>query len=112
MDAITVPTTFVAAWIIVLAVVALVVQAVVNQPKWGANVKRGITISIAFVLSLIYMISTGAISAVPANVQAGLVYWFVIFAGILAVAQSVYRFLKPYLATLEAKTSPGSTTET
>ena len=104
MDSITIPTTFTAAWIIVLALVALIVQAVANRPGWSSNLKRGITIGVAVVLGSFYMLATGAISVLPTNVQAVLVYWFIVIAGIIAVGQAVYNYLKPYLDKLETHT--------
>lgn len=105
MENIVVPTTFIAAWIVVLAFVGLVVQALANRPSWSPNLKRGVTVAIAAFLGTLYMVATGAISAIPLQVQDAVVYWFVVVAGILAVGQSVYGFLKPYLDKLEAKTS-------
>lgn len=106
MDPIAVPVTFAEAWVVVLGLVALVVQAVAQRPTWSANRKRGLTIVIAALLGTLYLAATGGISALPANVQAGLVYWFVVIAGIIAVGQAVYGFLKPWLAKIEQATSP------
>lgn len=106
MESITVPTTFTAAWIIVLAFVALIVQAIANQPGWSATGKRWATVGIAVLLGSIYMVATGAISVIPVDAQAVLVYWFIVIAGIIAVGQAVYGFMKPYLSKLEIVTSP------
>lgn len=105
MDAIIVPASFAAAWIIILALAALVIQAVINRSSWSSNMKRGVTIAIAVFLGTLYMVCTGAISAIPLPVQDAIVYWFIAVAGIVAVSQAVYGFFKPYLETLEAKTS-------
>lgn len=105
MEQIPIPTTFTAAWIVVLALVALVIQAVANQPRWSSNVKRGITIVVAVFLGSVYMVATGAITGIPVDVQAALVYWFIVVAGIIAVGQAVYNYLKPYLDRIEVASS-------
>ncbi len=105
MDPITIPTTFTAAWIVVLALVALIVQAIANQPGWTTTAKRWVAIAIAVVLGTLYMVATGAISVVPVETQAALVYWFIVVAGIVATGQAVYAFLKPALDKLETTTS-------
>lgn len=105
MENLTVPTTFVAAWVVVLGLVALVIQAIANRPTWSSNLKRGVTLGVAALLGTVYMVATGGISAVPLPVQETLVYWFVVVAGIVAVGQAVYGYLKPYLDSLEDKTS-------
>lgn len=110
MDSLVIPTTFTAAWIIVLGLVALIVQAIANQPGWTSGAKRWATIIIAVVLGTLHMVATGAVSVVPADTRDGLVYWFIIVAGIIAVGQSVYGFLKPYLAKLEVATSADALT--
>ena len=104
---ISIPTTFAAAWIVVLAAVALFVQAVVNQPRWSSTVKRWVTVGIAVVLGTLYMVATGAITELPTEVSETLTYWFIVVAGIIAVGQAVYNFLKPYLEKVEQATARG-----
>lgn len=106
MGEIVTPTTFTAAWIVVLGLVGLVVQAIAQQPAWTAGLKRIITVVVAVLLGTVYVVATGGISVVPGQVQAAIVYWFIVVAGIIAVGQAVYGFLKPYLEKLEVATSP------
>ena len=91
---------------VVLGLVALVVQAIANQPGWSSALKRGLVVGIAVILGTLYMIATGAISAFPVEWQAVIVYWFIVVAGIIAVGQAVYDFLKPILDKIEKATSP------
>lgn len=108
MEQIVTPTTFAEAWVIILGIVAVFVQAVINQPTWPSNVKRAVTVVVAIVLAVIYMVATGAISVVSADAQAAVVYWFIVIAGIVLVAQVVYRFIQPAAKKVEVITSPGS----
>lgn len=105
MDSITIPTTFTAAWIVILALFALIMQAIANQPGWTATAKRWVVIAIATLLGTLYMVATGAISVISRDVQAAVAYWFIVIAGIIAVGQAVYGFLKPALDKIEKVTS-------
>ena len=102
MDTITIPTTFAAAWIVILAILGLLIQSVSQAfATIPATAKRVLAAVIAVLLGTIYMVATGAIPDIPTQAQVWVAHWFVIAAGILAVGQAVYAYLKPFLAKVE-----------
>jgi len=102
VDTITIPTTFAAAWIVILAILGLLIQSASQAfATLTPNIKRVLTAVIAVLLGSIYMVATGSIPDVPAQAQTWIAHWFVIVAGILAVGQAVYAYLKPYLSKVE-----------
>ena len=101
---ISLPSTPAAAWLILLAFVGLVLQAVIQRPDWSARLKRGITLGVAAVLGTVYAVIFGAISGFPPGVVATLSSWLANIAAILVCGQAVYGYLKPILNKLESAT--------
>lgn len=104
MGGIVLGSTFDWAWSIVLGLVALPLISLVVQSHWSATVKRVTVVAVSAVLAVLYMVATGNVDGVPADVVAQLVRWFVILAGIVVVTQAVYNLVKGPLAKWEAVT--------
>lgn len=106
MDLSTIPTTLGEAWLVILGAIALVVQAVIQKPSWSPRRKRGVTVAVAVVLGTLYAVAAGMVEGFPPVWSEMLVGWLVLIAGIIVVSQAVYRFFRPWLATIERATSP------
>lgn len=104
MDVISLGTTFEWAWSVVLGLVALPLISLVIQSKWSANAKRVTAVAVSAVLAVLYLLAKGFVDGVPPDVVATLVYWFVLFASIVVVSQSVYNLLRGPLSKWEALT--------
>ena len=93
--------TLAQAWPIWLSAVALLLQAVINQPGWTPAVKKAVAVGVAGVLAAVYAVASGQIPEVPAEWVDVLVHWLIVGATILVIGQAVYGFLKTPLAAIE-----------
>ncbi|MDQ7991207.1 MAG: hypothetical protein AAGC63_00295 [Propionicimonas sp.] len=102
---IEIPVTFTQAWPLLLPFVALLLQAVVNQPSWTAKTKRWIAVGMATLMGVVYLVASGLIAEVPVAAQQVVVRFVIVVVAVLLAAQAVYSFLKPVLDKIEVKTA-------
>lgn len=98
-------TTLVWAWPIILAAIAMVLTAVVNQSQWSSQAKKLTTVIVSAVVGLVYAVAAGLISEVPQAWTAILVRALVVIAIIIVCGQAVYAFVKAPLTAIETVTS-------
>lgn len=102
---ITIPPDFGSAWLLLLPFLALLLQAIVNQPTWSAKVKRWIAVGMATLMGVVYLVASGQIAEIPVAAQEVVVRFVIVTVAVLISAQAVYGFLKPVLDGIEAKTA-------
>lgn len=102
---VTTGTTLVWAWPILLAAVAMLLTAVVNQSHWNSQAKKLTYVIVSAIVGTIYAIAAGLIKEVPSAWVANLVRLLVVVAIIIVCGQAVYKFLQAPLTAIETATS-------
>ena len=96
--------TLVDAWMIILGVLAPLLAAIVNQPGWSTNRRRGVAVAVCGVLAVVYAIATRSVDlGLGSRVTDVLVRGIVALAVIITVAQGIYRALTPAFTALQGE---------